>query len=165
MSNHTLLSSGPFQVPVLTTISTSTPNPPSPNERIVISISNPTNRVLEAKVEINISQNPNTSTTGPINLDTLGEFAIGTSGETENSIFVQVNPKSTTRIERLIDPSEVRGTFRVFTSGDFALIDSQPAGGGLEISVVVGNQVDLTSFGLDEGDASTFIPYGSFFVV
>jgi hypothetical protein len=164
LSQKILLSSGPFHVPDLTTIS-APPQFISENERIVISLKNPTNHKLEAKVRLDICLNPTTPSTGMFPLDNLGEFVIGETTESENGIFVKVDPHSCTRIERLVDPNERRATFRVITWGDFNIINGNTAGGRLEISVLVGNHENDNTFGLDEGDASTFIPYGNWFVV
>lgn len=152
------LSSGPFHLPRFTSF------PNNLNNRLTISIKNPTDRHLKALVRLDICRNPTTPTSGTFPL-TPDEFIVGTTQEDEyNFGLVKVDPHSCKRIERFIDPTELRSTFRVFTLGDYAVYKGKPVGGLLEISVVAGFTDTPSTFGLRQADASTSIPYESWVV-
>ena len=106
------ISSGPFHV-ALENVDT------DDITRLVITIKNPTQKRLEARVSLGICNN---STDLEEELDSLGEFATGKSNENEFHFgCIKVNPCSCVRIERFIDDTELRSTFCILATGDFAV--------------------------------------------
>lgn len=161
MSHKHALSSGPFQLPRFLSFRT----PGGQSNRLVISLNNPTDHELEAVVRLDVCLNPTTPTSGTFPLNP-GEIIVGTTTETEyNFGLVKVQPHSSERIERFIDATELRGTFRVTAIGNFDVYAGEPVGGKLEISVVAGEQVSSTTFGLLQADVNTSIHYESWVAV
>lgn len=158
--NKVFLTTGPFHVPDVNQNN-------DENNRIVISVTNPTDHKLEAVVKIEAY------TDGSSVFFTLpAEFSLS---KTILHDFgkVKVDPRTTTRLEAELPPFE-RSQLRVVTKGDYKVEDGRPVSGKLEISSVVGYgnilgfNVVVSQFspqpGLHSADAATFFSFSDFVV-
>ncbi|MGV3487369.1 MAG: hypothetical protein ACO1OC_02120 [Tuberibacillus sp.] len=145
------------------------------NDRLVITLKNPTNKKLKAAVKLGICRQP--------------EFVVGspwTEGESaqvrtfKNIHEKEVNlgkhalkPHTCTRIERdipggaldlIADGDERNAVYRVTATGDFKTCKKscEPVCGKLEISVVAGSTFNPEQPGLEQGDPVTFFRYKDF---
>lgn len=130
--NKTILTTGPFLIPVETGVG-------FPVDRLIIILKNPTNGRLNASVKI--SSFPSEEQTG------LLPFIFNTAESVLDKFNVgPIPPKSCTRLE--IDIEDFQNhVLQVVSAGDYKLHDSSPSPGKLEISITGGNGNSLPSCG------------------
>lgn len=149
--DKTFLTTGPFHVADVNQNG-------DDNNRIVITLTNPTDKKLKASVKIQ------TYTEEPFSIILPAEISL--SKKTLHDFGeVKVYPNSTKRLE--VDlPSLKRSVLRVVSKGDYEVEDGRPASGKLEISSVVGNGnfifFDKAAPGLNSADAATFFAFADF---
>lgn len=156
-STKNTITTGPFLVPEVTTDSLD-------NNRLVITIKNPTNQPLEAEIEIETCPQPKE----PITLPFIANI-------TEIPVPIHfgpsvVSPMSCTRIE--FDITSFHGaSLRVISRGHYLVGEDRPLCGKLEIEVIGGQgsfsktspEPTLAS-GLFNVDPSLIFHYGDFVV-
>ncbi|GAA0342267.1 hypothetical protein GCM10008967_35810 [Bacillus carboniphilus] len=137
------------------------------NNRIVITLTNPTNRTLKAHVRVE-----SYSEGEPSFIFLPAEYTL-TRTILEDFGKVEVQPNTITRLEAEL-PALDRSTLRVVTKGDYKTEDGNPASGKLEISSVVGygntlavnliNIPESLAPGLHSADTSTLFRYEDYIV-
>lgn len=154
MDHHkTTLTTGPFQV------STVPSGDGGNNNRLLVMITNPTSRVLQASFRIEAYNllAPDTSITLPF---TENDAAVPFASVPPTLI----RPMSTTRFEFFI-PEDQRQILRLATTGDYLIGDDRPLSGRLEISVLGGVGRYQTDYpGLYSADAGIVFRYGDFVI-
>jgi len=151
------LTTGPFTVPVFEEDGTGIPN-----NRLVVTIKNPTNTPLTASLTLDACLAPTTPTGGitfgtPL---TMPEQTVQTLPTTT------IPARSCTTINYDITAYQ-RGTLRLTTTGDYLVGEDKPICGKLEISVTGGYGAatgGLPDSGLNFGDATMFFRYEDFVV-
>lgn len=156
--HKTFLTTGPFHVPDVNQNGDS-------NNRIVISLTNPTSHKLHAFVKIE-----SYSDGEPLLFTLPTEFSLSKSILNDFG-KVEVDPMTTKRLEAELSPFE-HSVLRVVTKGDYKIEDARPLSGKLEISSVIGygnflanNAVfipEKVAPGLHSADATTFFRYEDF---
>jgi hypothetical protein len=151
------ITTGPFFIPV---------NNISLNDRLIVIIKNPTNRALEASIEIersSIAEDPAASITQFPTINTTPETPLGVG------IPMTPIPAHSCHIFET-DISTLRGTtiLRVTSTGDYAVGEDKPKCGKLEIAVIGGTgrttQIHTPLPGLNLSDPSLLFRYENFVV-
>lgn len=132
---HVTLTTGPVYVPPFNII--------VPNDKLIITLKNPTDKKLEAQVTLGLCPSPNTypSVAGVnySNGNSVQKFEV-----MENEIHLgwfKVDPMSCLRIEKTFDNYQLSDSvIRLTATGDFKICEDscEPICGLLEISSVVG---------------------------
>lgn len=150
MSDNKTLTTGPFHIPSFNIFGN--------QNRLVIEIKNPTDDPLKVdEVILGVCPSP-PAFVPPLQLHP-------NQLETDFTLFTNfvVDPHSCRRIEREIPTSDLKGTYRVTTTGEYETEDKRPVCGKLEIYVTFGINFSGTS-GLDHADESISFPYSAFVV-
>jgi len=145
------LTTGPFHVPDVNQNN-------DENNRIVISLTNPTDHKLEATVKVE-------NYIGFFQFQLPAEFSLSRA-VLHDFGKVEVEPRTTTRLEANL-PAFERSQLRVVTKGEYKVEEGRPVSGKLEISSVVGNGnifIITPVEGLHSADAATFFRFSDFVV-
>lgn len=145
------ITTGPFHIPQFNVF--------SQQNRLIVEIKNPTNKPLKVdEVILGVCRAPATFTP-PLQLH-------NNQLETEMTLFsdFEVAPHSCRRIERVIPTTDLRGTYRLTTKGEYKVDDGRPVCGKLEIYVTFGANFSGASSGLDKAEESISFPYSAFLV-
>lgn len=134
------------------------------NDRIIIILTNPTDKKLEASVKLGVCMQPE------INGSFNNQFRVFADiPETEIKLGThKLKPHTCTRIERNIPESigndETNAVYRVTAIGNFEVCKNtcEPICGLLEISVVGGSIFNPMEPGLEQADPVTFFRYKDF---
>jgi hypothetical protein len=145
------------------------------NDRLVITLKNPTDKQLKASVKLGICFQPTIDSVQEQNTVQYNVF----SDIHEKDFYLgthELNPHTCTRIERDIPGGILDGlvngvvldernaVYRVTVEGDFKICKKscQPICGLLEVSVVAGSIFNPSIPGIEQADAATFFRYKDF---
>jgi hypothetical protein len=162
-NNKEKITTGPFHLPVEID---SELQMGRDNERLIITLLNPTNKKLQASVKLGVCLQPETKASINNQYHVFADIP-----ETEINLGTHLlEPHTCTRIERNIPggtgnrSDEINAVYRVTSSGDFKICKNtcEVICGLLEISVVGGSIFNPMEPGLEQGDPVTFFRYKDF---
>ncbi|HDR3908618.1 MULTISPECIES: hypothetical protein [Bacillus] len=161
--NSVKITTGPFHVPLEVDSELQVGRD---NDRLVITLQNPTHKKLEAFIKLTVCSQPEMEEHDDCKVRVFENIP-----EQEVNLGTYVlKPYSCTRIERNIPGAIQEGVdergaiYRITAQGDFMICKEkcEPTCGLLEISVVCGSICNPFEFGLEQADPVTFFRYKDF---